>query len=670
MLQCVADSVICDDVKQCEDETDEEHCELPRLFLRSKRDLPILVDFHKTGEVTITTLHPEKNRMDVECPETHFWCTDRDYCLPVFVRCNGVYDCPGHEDEEGCDVYTCPGFYRCRASKVCLHVTHVCDDRPLCPQHDDELLCNRPCPRQCTCLGLAFFCGHLPGAHVFPDLRYLDMKDGRINLHLLSNNSMLIHLGLSRCGIKSVTNLTLLNLHSLDLSDNLLTEVSAHHLRHMPQLTVLFLAGNPLTSGFTSFTKSSTMLHKINFLDMSRVKMRFVHHSLFLTFPCLQFLNLSHSGVELVQWNISQMSVASLQELDLRGYEIAEFPLDVLRGFLHLQLLYADNFKWCCPVVLPQEFEVSNCHMTPDDVSSCDNLLGSDSYRTTLAIVTTLALSGNIISLTVRMCVRSTWRLSASGVVLTHLSVADLGMGIHLATLGLADHLLAGHYVRQDDSWRTGTVCHLAGALAMSCRHAASCFITILTLDRCLHLYPALTPCFTLFKVKALCLAVWVSSFLLAIVPLMSQWRFFGHHALCLPLPHKRDNSLESHYAYGVMVLAQFFMSVLCCVCKIVSAVYSRVTKSSNRNEDTSSNDFQFVVFGSLTSGFLYTIACLLPTDPHSDKQKATHTALVYFGFVVSSAMNPYLHLYGTRVQRRKRIKRERLLRIVSRARV
>nr|KAG5690414.1 hypothetical protein BaRGS_026461 [Batillaria attramentaria] len=24
---------------------------------------------------------------------------ESDYCLPVYVRCNGVYDCPGHEDE-------------------------------------------------------------------------------------------------------------------------------------------------------------------------------------------------------------------------------------------------------------------------------------------------------------------------------------------------------------------------------------------------------------------------------------------------------------------------------------------------------------------------------------------------------------------------------------------
>nr|KAG5686645.1 hypothetical protein BaRGS_013432 [Batillaria attramentaria] len=54
----------------------------------------------------------------------HLHC-ESNYCLPVYVRCNGVYDCVGHEDEADCESYTCPGFYRCRASSVCVHVDHL-----------------------------------------------------------------------------------------------------------------------------------------------------------------------------------------------------------------------------------------------------------------------------------------------------------------------------------------------------------------------------------------------------------------------------------------------------------------------------------------------------------------------------------------------------------------
>ena len=667
----------CDKTLHCLDGSDEHSCAGFGTYRRRREDLPIIIDFnptaymgHKRITVVRIALPPDICGRDGPCPETHFWCRDKDYCLPVFVRCNGVNDCPGHEDEEGCDAYTCPGFYRCRASKVCVPVDHLCDDWPLCPQHDDELLCSLKCPSQCTCHGLAFFCGSIFAVHLFPDVRYLDVSGSGMNMHQLGDHHMLIHLGLARCGVRAVSNFTLINLHSLDLSDSLLKEVHGDHFALMPRLTVLFLAGNPLTSVFAVSAGSTTQLRRIRRLDLSRVGLHTVDPSLFTVFPELHTLNLSHSGVDLLHWNSSQISAPSLQELDLRGNVIAEFSWDVLRECVQLQFLLTDNFKLCCPAVLPHSFDLNDCHARQDDVSSCDDLLGSVAYRGAVGVLAVLAVLGNVASLTVRVCVRSTWRLSSGGVVLTHLSVADLGMGLYLATLGMADRLLAGQYVWQDNTWRRGTVCQLAGVLAMSCRHAATFFITILSLDRCLHSCRALAPHVIPIKVKVICAVVWTATLILTAVPLMSEWRFFGQQALCVPLPHKRNSSLESHYAFGTMALLHLVMFVVSSVCEVVHVVCSRVTKCSVMDKDTCVNVSRFVMFGSLTSGFVYTIACLVPTDSHTDRQKATHTALVYFECLVSCAMDPYLHLYGARVQRAKCIKEERLMRIANRARV
>ena len=660
----------CDHSLQCVDGSDEHTCDT---FMAHNRDVivpPIIIDFNLNGLVIKRPLLAGNGSGNSTCPETHFWCLDKDYCLPVFVRCNGVNDCPGHEDEEDCDTYNCPGFYRCRASKVCVHLNHICDDWPLCPQHDDELLCNMTCPSGCMCHGLAFFCGSIFAVHQFPDLRYLDVRGSGMDIHQLGGHHMLVHLGLARCGVRTVSNSTFPNLHSLDLSDNLLKEVHGDHFALMPRLTVLFLAGNPLASVFAVSAGSGTQLRRTRMLDLSRVDLHTVDSSLFTVFPQLHTLNLSHGGVDLLHWNSSQMSGALLQELDLRGNAIAEFSRDVLRGCVQLQLLLTDNFKLCCPSVLPPAFDLNHCHARQDDVSSCDDLLGSVAYRGTVGVLAVLAVLGNVASLTVRVCMRSTWRLSSGGVVLTHLSVADLGMGLYLATLGLADHLLAGHYVWQDDTWRRGTVCQLAGVLALSCRHAATFFITILSLDRCLHRCRALAPHLMPIKVMVICVVVWTAALILTAVPLMSEWRFFGQQALCVPLPHKRNSSLESHYAFGTMALLHLVMFVVSSVCEVVHDTCSRVTKCSAMDKDTCVNVSQFVMFGSLVSGLVYTIACLVPTDSHTDRQKATHTALVYFGSVVSCAVNPYLHLYGVRVQRAKHIKEERLMRIVKRARV
>ena len=662
------DSALCDNIEDCVDGSDELRCYRPLSLKRPSRDLPILANFGRNGNIVTTSLDAGRGTVGVVCPETHFWCPHKDYCLPVFVRCNGVYDCPGHEDEEGCNLYTCPGFYRCRASKMCVHVIHVCDDLPQCPQLDDELLCSQSCPLQCMCHGLSFFCDQAFSASHYPGLRYLDVRGSGMNAHELGDNQMLVHLSLARCAVRNADNVTLQNLHSLDLSDNLLTEVSVHHFGRVPQLTVLFLGGNPLIHVFMSNTTSSSDLGKINMLDLSRVKMHSVNTRLFLVFPELHTVNLSFCGIQ--QWNSQPVSAASVRKLDLRGCSVDGFHQDILKGFPQLQLLFTDNFKLCCPSVLPIGFDLNHCHVTPDEVSSCDDLLGVTAHRITVAVLTTLALLGNTISIALRGFVRSSRPLSSGGVVLTHLSVADLGTGLYLATLGLADRLLAGHYVWQDRAWRTGVVCQLAGLLALSCRHVATLFITILILDRCLRQILTLTVCFTPVKVKVMCMVAWASSLVVASVPLSPQWRFYGQQALCVPLPHKRSDSVQSYYAYGVMVITHLIMLIFCSLCEGVSWVSVRGKSNITMDKHTRPSNAKFVVMGSLTCGFLFTIACLVPTDSHSDSQKATHTALVYFGSVVSCAMNPYLHLYGVHVERRKQMKVERLRMIINRTQI
>ena len=486
-----------------------------------------------------------------------------------------------------------------------------------------------------------------------------------MNVSQLHDNHLLVHLGLARCQLTTVNNFSFPNLNSLDLTDNLVTEVSGHHFVLMPQLTVLFLAGNPLTSVFAD--PVGVELKKINTLDLSRVKTHSVDHSVFVVLSSLHTLNLSHSDVDLLPWNSSRMPDTPLQNLDLRGLTARPFKGDVLRSFLHLQVLLTDDFRLCCRSVLPSGFDLNQCHTTPDDVSSCNNLLGSVTYRTTVAVLATLALLGNVLSLILRVCLSSSWRLSAHGVLLTQLSVADLCTGLYLAIMGLADHLLAGDYVWRDNTWRRGAVCHLAGVLAVCCRHATTFSITVLCLDRCLHCSPTFIPRLNLTKVKVICAGVWLSALFLSVVPLTSQWRTFGKQALCVPLPHKRNGTVESYYVFGVQVLLHFIMFVLSSFYEAINSLLSRKKIPSIMDKAHFPKDSQFVVLGSLACGFLFTTACLVPTDSYSDRQKATHTALVFFSSVASCSLNPCLHLYGVRVERNKRIKEERLMRIVKR---
>ncbi|KAL8582328.1 hypothetical protein ACOMHN_037085 [Nucella lapillus] len=224
--QCVHRDRVCDKRSDCVDGSDEMKCrdiltasDVPVNFI----DPPARVDFTGRGSFTVTKLHNT-------CSETHFQCPGEGYCLPVYVRCNRVNDCPGKEDEKNCDHYTCPGFYRCRHSKICLHRQHLCDGVFQCPQHDDEWLCNVTCPDTCHCYGHAFICTGSFTADTYPELRYVDASGTGMTPANFLNNTKLINLNLRHCKLTSLGLLDFPNLHNLDLSYNNIRELDSNRL--------------------------------------------------------------------------------------------------------------------------------------------------------------------------------------------------------------------------------------------------------------------------------------------------------------------------------------------------------------------------------------------------------------------------------------------------------
>nr|KAG5709972.1 hypothetical protein BaRGS_030014 [Batillaria attramentaria] len=169
----------------------------------------------------------------------------------------------GKEDEAGCDEYTCPGFYRCRDSKICVHANHTCDKVIQCPQHDDELLCDLTCPENCTCYGLAFFCNSFfPAAH-FPELRFLDARGTDMTPADLKNNTMLIHLSLSQCELDVNVFSVFPNLQILNLSESGVERVVGEGFKSLSKLRVLDLRGCPMSMFPPSLLKGLTELNNV-----------------------------------------------------------------------------------------------------------------------------------------------------------------------------------------------------------------------------------------------------------------------------------------------------------------------------------------------------------------------------------------------------------------------
>ncbi|KAL8618516.1 hypothetical protein ACOMHN_000661 [Nucella lapillus] len=211
--QCILRQYKCNGRTDCVDGSDEVKCQksaIVTIVIKNTVPPPAVIDFSGYGYFNVTPLTSNQT-----CPETHFQCPGRGYCMPVYTRCNGVNDCPGKEDEEDCDHYTCHGFYRCRKSQVCVHEHHLCDGRFQCPEHDDELMCNFTCPETCHCYGHAFICRGSFTADKYPELRYLDAEKTGMHPKNFSQNHKLIYLGLKNCGITRKLHFNQLSAHTV-----------------------------------------------------------------------------------------------------------------------------------------------------------------------------------------------------------------------------------------------------------------------------------------------------------------------------------------------------------------------------------------------------------------------------------------------------------------------
>ena len=569
MFQCIPINEYCDNVQHCINGMDEQNCIISSTRWESSLNddrltcfPPLLVNF-AGADIVISDLPVNKTSGRTKlCPFTHVQCPGDLLCLPVYVICNDVYDCPGHEDEAECDAYSAPGFYRCRASRIHLHVNHMCDGHFQCPQKDDELFCDWSCPNNCTCYGSAFFCGSSFSVSDYGELRYLEGRGSGMKPADFASNTMLIHLGLASCGLTQLSLPTLHNLHSLDLSDNHLHALNSEDLTAVAGLIMLSLSGNALS---LQTLASLQPLLSLTVLDMSHLQFPVFNVSISAVFPNIQNINLSYSDVRTITSIVFQ-NLSDLRVLDLSGCPFKRFHSDVFSGLQQLEVVYSDNYKLCCSATLPQGFNPKNCHAPSDEVSSCDALLRSNVYRVLWVFFSAASLLGNSLSCLHRVL---SSELSQPGLRLfvTHLCASDFLMGVYLAIIGTADIVYRGSYLWQDEHWKHSILCQVAGVLSLLSSEVSAFIICLITLDRFLVLqFPFSQIHFSQRSALVVCGMVWCGGLILAMVPLMpdlSHWQYYSQTGICIPIPITKKTFGGQKYSFGIVTVLHLILSLL-----------------------------------------------------------------------------------------------------------
>ena len=676
--QCLSKSVQCDGRLDCFDKSDEL-CTLQLAKNNSESaPPPAIVELSDDGTFHVTASY--------HCPQTHFRCLDQ-YCLPVYLRCNGISDCTKHEDELACDSYTCQGYYRCRSSAVCLHPDHVCDGLIHCPQYDDELVCHDiPCPGVCQCQGLVFICTANFAISSYPDLRYLDIGGVHKWSQGLESNLLLIYVSLSDTGLKSVPLLALPNLQLLDLSHNAITSISMQSFSFLENLIVLSLSGNPLwTVTNTQLSQSDVVILKeasrsyggvkkktvcasLQKIDLSYTSMQIYESNAYANCKHLKLLNMSWSRLHTITSEGFALS-QKLETVDLRGTPLNVYPPMLLKNLTVLRAIYSDNPFLCCEAMLPSYFNTDYCFTKPDLVSSCRYLFRSNMFRAFLLILSVLSVAGNIGTILWKLNT-STSAAGAFDIFVQNLFIADLCEGLYMAIVVAADRAYRGEYLGQADKWKNSAVCTLAGVSSLIFMEVSAFMMCFITLDRLLVLrFPFNTSHFNRTSALVACVSVWVVGVLLAVVPLLpvtSQWQFYQQTGICMPLPFSHGEGFEGHsYSRGVLTVLNFVLFMLIAVGQAIICWSSQGNSVSSKH--TASRDMVFTV--RLSTLVMSNALCRFPvgllgllTSTGTPLPDAVNVGTAILVLPLNAALNPALYVLSVVSRKRACQRRARLI--------
>ncbi len=396
------------------------------------------------------------------CP-SHFKCPSA-FCVPTFLICNGIADCPNGEDEDGCQPLSCPGLLLCRDDQACVHPHDVRTGHLKCPlSKDDKSLGEVTCPFPCVCLGNAVFCDGVSDLHpleISLAVRYLEIRMSIISFEDITWHgelSFVLHVKITLCNISSITAKPLRDLNSLSelsLRQNIISNIAPKSFLSLSNLVTLDLGHNLLTKiNPQNFEGTSGV--EILWLDHN--KLEIIEQCTFGAMLNLRVLNLSTNYLSHFGDNIFCNKWRNkIEKLDISMNQIFHIDRDITIP-QSLVFLNATPSYLCCVVT-----GVVTCY--PQMAlfgSTCKHLVGTKFdiryFWTAGCIFVTISIFSVIwLAYEIRRECRSK---NINNILTIMLFAASFFQGMHFVTIAVVDRIYENIYALYDEMWRSGGVC-------------------------------------------------------------------------------------------------------------------------------------------------------------------------------------------------------------------
>ena len=386
----------------------------------------------------------------------YFKCNN-SYCIPISYICDGKNDCPDREDEIACEMFVCPGLYRCKATTICISQSSVCDGTSDCPDKDDEDNCyTYLCPEHCICNNYQIRCNDrslLKIPSVMTNQVYIIFKGNEL---LLQNDTLLGHY----------------KLQVLDISFNKLQLLPPRCFDSLHSLVVMNLSNNNLRY-LEPFNNT-----KLQTIDISNNSLQKLTHDLFAKASSLKRVIISNNMIHTIEEHI--FGYIKLNILDIRMNSISTGNMNIHAFILLIQIdiLFVDDQHLCCYV--PQ---YGSCVAPTQAWLSCEQLLPNTFIR---SISWFFGLASTIINALSIYLQTNSYKLRNNiiALLIANLHFSELCMGVYLLMISIIDYLSYGSYYLYHYLWSGSIFCKVLSVVHMYSMQNSATLVMFLALLR------------------------------------------------------------------------------------------------------------------------------------------------------------------------------------------
>ena len=578
-----------------------------------------------------------------ECP-TMFKC-ESTYCIPTYMVCDGVHDCPSKEDEVACADLKCPGSLRCTQEDLCVHPEDICDGFVNCLlSMDDELFCDAShCPVDCQCRGYIVFCQNsLPIPHVMSIITRLliligqTIHDSYSPKHLYNLNTVMINnstFSTFALNVHIFSNLT--NLFRISLTNCAVIMIQKGTFKDLKELKYLDLSGNSFT---TLLSHTFMGLLSLVTLPLNNLQIQNLKSCCFCALPRVSHLNLSSNGISVVGERVFE-TLEELQVVDITDNPIVYIAEDVRVSATNQFLV--DKAEYCCYTNSPAS--CASYNNIPYIQQLCTNIIDNHFIMIWNTASTCGMLLVNVVALLHEWGRTGVHAYLAKLIILT-----DSVSLIYSAVLSFVAFIYHNNFIFSQSTWPISLLCKILSKIVPFSFMASKMITLVSVINQVLGTKYALTKQ-QLSSNRVMYMVPFIWLFSLAFVLINWIWERFDNIQLtCFPFSYAFVTRLSLfHFAlyFVLTMLITIVTSVLYLV--IVFAVSESASQFQNKRarliQSKITKKICLLIIIEFILWLLFVVVCSLAQFNQAKMSKTTLTTLQLLTvYMISSSHSLY----------------------------